>query len=208
MPEVTSIPARIAAAILAAAIPGLAFAHGSVGGLSGLYAGMLHPVAAPAHLLGAIALGVLSGKGGQAGTARALSAIVLGCLLGMLLSRPGFAITVQLMLLPAIALVGILIAANLEVPRSAAALLCFATAFAIIMDSAPDAASGAERLATLAGTALSISAAFVWISAIVACLRRPWHRIGVRIAGSWISACALLVLALVVSAHPLVRGSM
>ncbi len=199
-PSVTSNPARLAATVLAAASPGVAFAHGSFGELGGFYAGMLHPVAAPVHLLATIALGMLLGKEGQVGAARTLPAIVVGCLLGFLLAPPDAAIAVQVGLLAAIALVGVLIAANLAVPWSAATLLAFATAFAIIMDSAPEATSGGERLTTLAGTSLSVSATFVWISALVGCLRRPWQLIGIRIAGSWISACALLVLALAVSA--------
>jgi hypothetical protein len=91
---------------------------------------------------------------------------------------------------------------SVEVPRPAARLLCSAAAFAIVMDAAPDATSGGQRLATLAGTALSVSAAFVWITAIVAYLRMPWHRIGIRIVASWISACALLALALLIARRP------
>ena len=202
----TGMASSLAAALLAA-IPGLAFAHGLSADLGGFNGGMLHPVAVPAHLLGLLALALFYGQEGRGGAASALPRIAAGCAAGVALARPDAGIVVQMLLLGATAVVGILVAAALKAPPAMATVLTAAIAFAIVLDSAPDAATGRGRLAALAGTGIAISAGFVWTSALLACLHRPWQRIGIRVAGSWASACAALVLALAASGRLIAGGA-
>ena len=201
----TRLAPGLAAAVLAT-LSGPAFAHGVSSDLGGFYGGMLHPVAVPAHLLGLLALGLLHAQRGRGSTALGLPWIAAGCVAGIALARPDAAFAAQMLLLGAIAIAGVLVAAAREVPAPMAMVLTTAIAFAILLDSAPDTTTARDRIAALAGTGVAISAAFVWISASLARLQRPWQRIGVRIAGSWTSACALLVLALATGANPTAGG--
>ena len=201
----TRLASRLAVAALAT-LSGPAFAHGVSSDLGGFYGGMLHPVAVPAHLLGLLALGLFHAQRGRDSTAEGLPWIAAGCVAGLALAHPDAGIAAQILLLCAIAIVGFLVAAAREVPAPLASVLTSAIAFAILMDSAPDATAARDRITALAGTGVAISAAFVWISASLACLHRPWQRIGVRIAGSWTSACAMLVLALAAGANPTAAG--
>jgi urease accessory protein len=67
---------------------------------------------------------------------------------------------------------------------------------ALALDSPPEVISLTEANLTLLGTALG--AAFVLLILVqgTSRLRHHWQRIGARIAGSWIAASAVLVLAL------------
>ena len=49
---------------------------------------------------------------------------------------------------------------------------------------------------TLIGTGLGACCALAIVIIAVRSLQRGWHRIGVRIVGSWMAASAILVLAL------------
>ena len=65
------------------------------------------------------------------------------------------------------------------------------------IDSAQDDLSGRGRLAALLGTC--VSAYLLLLYAMVFAdffTRREWQRIGLRIAGSWVAASAMLVLSL------------
>ena len=201
----TGLASGLAVAVLAT-LSGPAFAHGMASDLGGFYGGMLHPLAVPAHLLGLLALGLFHGQRGRGSTAFGLPWIAAGCVAGLAFARPDAGIAAQILLLGAIAIAGVLVAAAREVPAPMATVVTTAIAFAILMDSAPDTTTVRDRITALAGTGVAISAAFVWISASLACLQRHWQRIGVRIAGSWTSACAMLVLALAIGAHPTAGG--
>ena len=196
---------RLAVAGLAA-IPGLTFAHGlsdagGMGGLAGFYRGLLHPVAVPAHLLGLLALALFHEQQGPGGAALALPRIAAGCAVGLALAVPDAGIGIQMLLFGAIALMGIVIAAAPRTPPAVAWMLTTTIAFAIVLDSAPDVPAVRDRLAALAGTSIAISAGFVWISTLLACLHRPWQRIGIRVVGSWTSAWAILILGLAAGGH-------
>jgi hypothetical protein len=48
----------------------------------------------------------------------------------------------------------------------------------------------------LAGTAIGAFLIVMFVAEVVVALRRDWQRVGVRIAGSWLAASAILVLTL------------
>jgi urease accessory protein len=62
--------------------------------------------------------------------------------------------------------------------------------------SPPETISLREAVLMLIGTACSAIAALAVMAAAAAALARPWQGIAPRVAGSWVAAIAILVLAL------------
>ena len=75
-------------------------------------------------------------------------------------------------------------------------LMAFATSSALPLNAPPHEITIANAIAAQAGFAAAAMAIVALVMAIAILERRPWQRIGVRIAGSWIAASAILVLAL------------
>lgn len=193
--------ARIACSLLGC--PGTVLAHSVFQGVGNFYGGFLHPAGVPAHLLALLAVGLFVGQRGWEFTVHALRLFILSCLGGLALAWTGVKLPAILPLLTGAAVLGVLVAAGLRVPPKAGLALAVWVGFFIALDSAPDGLEGAARLAALGGTALGASAAFIWVSAPVSALGRPWQHIAIRAAGSWVGASALLVLALAATGRPM-----
>jgi urease accessory protein len=186
--------AWILAGVVLLSMAGEAAAH-SVFGITGFSGGLLHPLVVPSHVMAAIALAILIGR--QA-SGQALAAVYgLAIVAGLCAIAAAYVPTLAeetLLLLAAIA--GLLVAWSRPLPSGVIAVLAAATGLAVGLDSPPEAISVAAANLTLLGTALS-GAAFLAVMALFASrLRRDWQRLGLRIAGSWISASAIMVLAL------------
>ena len=188
---------HVAAVVVLSLLPAAAIAHSPIKGLDNFYAGFLHPLFVPAHLLPILVLGFLFG---QQGPARLQAAIivflvaVVGGLAATLLS-PGW--SVELALLVGAAVTGVLVALSIPLPLAAYVALAALLGLMVGIDSAQDDLSGRGRLAALLGTC--VSAYLLLLYAMVFAdffTRREWQRIGLRIAGSWVAASALLVLSL------------
>jgi len=184
---------RLAVAlILLSATP--AGAH-TVLGIGGFQGGLLHPILVPAHLLGLFALGLLIGQ-------RSKGMIAYACFAAALVSglvALTFAIgetAAPTVLLATTAVAGVLVASDWALPSPFLWLLAAISGGALALDSPPDAVTLAEGNLMLLGTALGAGATLALIIAGTRCLHRPWLKVGVRIAGSWSAASALLVLAL------------
>jgi hypothetical protein len=72
----------------------------------------------------------------------------------------------------------------------------FVLGVALELDSVPQEISTQATLLTLAGTTITALSIPALLAVLTAYLRRDWQRLGVRVAGSWIAASAILVLAL------------
>jgi hypothetical protein len=75
-------------------------------------------------------------------------------------------------------------------------VMAFATGSALPLNAPPHEITVANAVASQIGFAFAAVATFALAMTIAALARPPWYRIGVRIAGSWIAASAILVLAL------------
>jgi urease accessory protein len=94
------------------------------------------------------------------------------------------------------AAIGLLLAAHIALPAPAAAVIMAAVSGAVIFDSVPPVLTVSETASSLAGmvlSALALAAATAFVSGALPQRVRP---IAVRIAGSWIAASAIMVLAL------------
>ena len=176
--------------------------------MSGFVAGLLHPLALPAHVLALLALGLLIGQQ-TAGTRHvSLAAFVSGAGVGLTAIAFGVGQTPALDVLLATAFAsGASAAIARPLPALACALLAAIAGVALALDSPPEAISIVVATATLVGTGLGASLALAIIVAGTNYLTRVrewnWARLGGRILSSWIAASAILVLAV-----RFVRGQM
>jgi hydrogenase/urease accessory protein HupE len=182
---------RLAAAVLLLwATP--ASAH-TVLGIGGFTGGLLHPVLVLAHALSLVALGLLIGSRPGRTTAFVSFAVALACGLVALTFAVGETLA-PLILLADAALIALIVACDWTPPTSMTVLLAAIAGGAIGLDSPPDAVTLEEGNLMLVGTWLGACTALALVAAAGCRLQRPWQVLGVRIAGSWIAASALLVL--------------
>ena len=183
------------AALLLLALP--AQAHAPVEGIGEFYAGLLHPLVVPSHLLTVIGLGLVIGQQAHEELGRALATFGFALLIGLLLAEVGWLVALAPSGLLALALVaGMLVAAALGLPGPALKLLLLAGGLLLGLDTASDGPAGFAGLVLLAGAWLGAVLAIFYIGWLARWLERPWTRIGVRVLGSWTAASAVLVLAL------------
>jgi len=90
-------------------------------------------------------------------------------------------------------------------PRSVIAPAVAAAGLAIGLDSAPDRSNDQEISLAFSGLVCGFIGVATIITGLTIGFSKDWQRIGVRIAGSWIVAISILVLALSMAAesrHP------
>jgi len=171
-----------------------ASAH-SVLGITGFAGGLLHPLLVPAHVASIVALALLAGQ--QRWLRGAPVVFAIGLVLGLgaiaLAYVPTFAEAASLLLA---AVMGALVALARPLPMMGGGMLAAATGLAIGLDSPPEAISISKANLALLGTALCAPTVLVALAWFASMLHRDWQRIGMRIAGSWIAASAIMVLAL------------
>lgn len=177
----------------------LAFAHGSFKGLNDFYAGLLHPVTTPEHVLPFAAFGLLLGLHGQRAHGLAFVfpfLLALGAALAVVVPEPGALAAVNIA--SAIVLGGLVAAA---IPLTTWLLYAIALALGLTHGIANGEAlqTGAVRwYMFLPGLYVSALAIIVYCVAMVEWLvhlEKSWLRIAIRVAGSWIAAIGILVLA-------------
>lgn len=181
-------------ALLATAAP--ASAHLVRTGFGTFYDGMLHLVMTPADLLAVLGLGLLGGLLGKRASRDGVIALPAGWLAGGVLGTfyPG---PHELPVVTALGVlaVGLLVATRARLPETAFVSLAAAIgALHGFVTGATTTAAGGDLL-TLAGAVVATFVLASLVPAVVVGLRAEWTRIAVRVAGSWIAAIGLLMLA-------------
>jgi urease accessory protein len=163
--------------------------------MTALFAGLLHPLVVPAHVAAIVALALLIGQQnwGRNVPLAYLVAVVLGLGAIAMAYVPKFT---EERLLAFAAITGLLVALSRPLPQELGVLLAAAVGISLALDSPPEALSLMEANLTLLGTAAGAVLLLLALLQGTARLRHYWQRIGARIAGSWIAATAILVLAL------------
>jgi urease accessory protein len=189
---------RLAILLLTMAVsPALAHAPGSGGGFAG---GLVHPAVVPAHLLALIGVGLLAGQQAE-GRAAFLTMFGLGLAAGLVaIAWAAGPSSANLVLTTAALVAGIWTASARPLPPVLGWPLMSVAGAAIGLDSPPETASLREANHMLIGTGLAAAAIPTALAAAVAQLKRDWQRLALRIAGSWIAAAAILVLAFALAA--------
>jgi urease accessory protein len=207
-PVIWSVPERrrlrrasVARGALSAALTlcaGAAHAHSSAQGVGDFYAGFLHPLTAPEHILPFFALGILAGQQAPRGQlALPLFWVALMAGAALALALPDVAWVGFVNILSSLVLGG-LIALNLRIPL--VLLLALAAAFGICHGIANGSAMADTIRAYLYIPGVGLAALVATGYGLVFTdwlLRRKaaWIPIAVRVAGSWIAAIGMLVLA-------------
>jgi urease accessory protein len=162
------------------------------------YGGVLHPLTALEHALPILALGLLAGQQGE----RAARWLVLVFPLALLTGAVLAAVTPPLPfmgLLNAISFIalGLLVAVSRRLPLTL--LIALGAAFGLSHGYENGRAMGPETaihlfilgVAAAGGLVIALASA-----AIIDLAARPWTRVGVRIAGSWIAAIGIMMIGL------------
>jgi hydrogenase/urease accessory protein HupE len=165
------------------------------GVLGGFFDGLLDPFLATAHAVALLALGLTVGQ--QKRWRWPLLMLALGLIGGLATLASGAGETpANTVLLATAGAAGLAAAIARPLPAFAAAALTLVAGAAIGLDSPPRVFSIQAANAALLGTALAAFSAVAAVAAIVAWMDRGVMRIGPRVAGSWVTASAILVLAL------------
>ncbi len=173
--------------------PSPAFAHLVTTGMGPVYDGIGHLLMTPEDLVPVLALALYAGLRGAAAGRQAMFLLPVAWLVGGLIGLrmpgiPEFPVSAFSFLL-----LGALVAADLRLPGPGVASLALLLGLAHGVQNGAalrEGAGGPGLLGIMA--ALFVLAALV--SAFVVSRERPWARIAVRVAGSWVAASGLLLL--------------
>ncbi len=161
------------------------------------YDGVIHPLTVTHHLLALLAMGLLAGRQLQSNLDRALFTGLGGVALGMIFApQTELSYVLPLMLtLSTIAALAIIIdkASHQWFALPVIGVTCLALGLDTPADPNMD---FSHQAATWAGVLLGASAPLIYPALITRNARNGWQLVAVRIAASWLSAVALVVLVL------------
>ena len=172
--------------------PSRAAAHLVTTGMGPVYDGIGHLLLTPEDLVPVLALALYAGLRGTAAGRRIMFLLPLAWFVGGLAG-----LTVNIAAsgsIPALSflILGGLVAADLCLP--AAAVTALAIALGLVHGFLNGAAfQGGAGTFGLLGIMTMLFVLVTLISALVVSLKKPWTRIAVRVAGSWIAATGLLM---------------
>lgn len=200
--DMTSIHrnASAALAVLLALFAPSAWAHGTIAGINQFYNGVLHPLVAPAHLLSLLALALLAGQQGLRPRPVEIIGLAGGYMLGAASAFQAGDPDTDAWLWAFTLGVGAAVALARTQSTWLRAATGAAVGLAIGLGSADVALQEGRRVAALLGAGFGalilISYAALAVDTIRRRIRHPAAAIAVRVLGSWLTACAVLMLAL------------
>ena len=191
-------PGRLPKLLLVFAVSANAHAHTAMEGSNHFTGGILHPLMTPAHMLILLALGVALGQHVPLRVAVLLRVFAPFAAIALALTATG-GIPLHPAALAIIALVaGAVVAIGRPLAPLAHGALFAAGAVAIGLDSGVETGGAATVITTLLGTWISLLLflyAIAYYASLAAERKRKWLDIALRVAGSWIAAISLLMLA-------------
>lgn len=191
--------------MLVLALLRLPAAHMTAPGMNAFSAGLLHPWMTPTHVILLLALGLWLGQHVPLRLGLPAKVFAPAAALALALSATKWIPAVPSFILVSIALViSAVIALEARLPSSVRGILLAAAAIAIGLDSGPETAKAFDTFSTLAGTWVSLGLGLVNIAyyvSLAAGRQQKWISIGIRVAGSWIFAISLLMVAFALRPH-------
>jgi urease accessory protein len=169
-------------------------AHLNSTGMGPVYDGLAHFLLSPEDLLPVIGLTLLVGLRGTAHGRRALFVLPAAWLLGGLVGLAANMSVTPILTTFSFLLLGILVAADAKL--SLRAMTSLAALLGLVHGYLNGAAMGQPGVGAVAllGLVFAVFVLVALMASFVVSLRWPWTRIAVRVAGSWIVACGLLML--------------
>ena len=181
--------------------PLLASAH-PLKGVSDFYAGMLHPLISLDFVLPAIALALLAGQQRRDAAIAALGTFPVALLAGASIPA-AFHLSLSSLLDAAgwfgptlMSVAGLCVAASLRGPAVAVAALFTMFGFLLGFTQGSEITPPMSAPKFILGVGCCGLILTAYGIGLVRRLRRPWTHIAVRVAGSWVAAAGLMVLAL------------
>lgn len=188
---------RLLVALILTGLPGIAHAHSPIAGAGDVVNGVLHPLLSPTHVLVLLALGLTAGRGQQSELRFPMFAFIPLSALGLFLTTTGWVETVHPTILIGIALVpAALLALEKNPPRSVLTALFGCGALALGLDSRVESGSASSANKVLVANWISLNVLVADVAIYVGLLgAAKWFKIALRIAGSWMIAIGVMVLA-------------
>ncbi len=172
-----------------------AHAHLMNTGFGPFYDGLAHPLLTPEDLLPVAALALLAGQSGPRAGRWVLFGLPAAWLLGMIVGRAVPISTGAAWLTSSLTIaLGVLVAADRKLPLPVVAGCALLLGIVHGEQNGASLAPAGFGAAGLSGIAVTLFVVAALVSGAVVSLRRPWSRIVVRVAGSWIAAIGLLML--------------
>ena len=174
--------------------PPVVFAHLVTTGLGPMFDGIGHMAVTPEDLLPVVALALLAGLGGKAYARSVLFTVATAWLIGGLFgltfgwSAPLGATAISFLVL------GGLVAADRPINVTTGMALALALGLVHGQMNGTEMATAGLGATGLLGTVGCLFVLVSLVTGLVVSLERPWTRIAVRVAGSWIVAIGLLYL--------------
>jgi hydrogenase/urease accessory protein HupE len=186
------LPKVLTAAFCLLLWPSNVLAHLVTTGLGPVYDGIGHLVMTPEDLIPVLALALFAGLRGAAPGRRALFVLPLAWFVGGLLGI--FIAGLPTLATPAISIfiLGVLIAADLKVSSNVFTAIVLAVGLAHGVLNGVALKNGAGVLG-LIGIMVTLFVLVALFSALVVSLKKPWSKIVVRVAGSWVAAIGMLM---------------
>lgn len=180
-------------------------AHMTAPGMNAFSSGLLHPWMTPTHVIILLALGLWLGQHVPLRLGLPCKVFAPAAAVALAVSATKWIIAVPPFILAAIALViAAAVALEARLPAAVRVMLLAAAAIGIGLDSGPDTTKALDTFSTLAGTWVSLGLGLVNIAyyvSLAAASQKQWIRIGIRVAGSWIFAISLLMVAFALRPH-------
>jgi urease accessory protein len=177
-----------------------AYAHAASAQAGSFYAGLLHPLTAPEHVLPMVALGLLAGQHGLNKGQGVLLAFAIALAAGAGLASNGAAPSwIPPLNVGSLVLIGGLVAAAWRLPTVLlyALALLFGTTHGYANGAAisPNTSAAVFILGLVAAALLATGYGLIITDTLLR-LKPTWPRVAVRVAGSWVAAVGILVLSM------------
>ena len=176
-------------------VPSVAAAH-PIKGVDDFYAGMLHPLTALEFLLPWIALALFAGQQGRRAALLTLGmfplALMSGAVLALIVPLPAWVPEINLALIP---LLGLAVALALSCPSTVTVLLVTVVGLLHGLANGSEITAAMSPWRFIPGLAAVAILVLTYGIGLVRSLEKPWTRIAVRVAGSWIAATGIMVCA-------------
>jgi hydrogenase/urease accessory protein HupE len=181
-------------------LPAGAQAHLVNSGLGPFYDGSLHLLLSPGDLLGLIAIALLAGlHGPKTGRLVTMTLPVCWLLAGLVGMQLPAMLDIPWLTMLAFATFGLLIAADVKLPPAAVVMLSALYGVLQGLQNGSALASIGADLTALFGIVMTALVTALLIAAAVVLIHAPWARILIRVAGSWLVAVGVMMLAWLVS---------
>ncbi len=199
MKSTNRVSSLVLALLLCAAAP-TAWAHGTIPGINQFYNGVLHPFLAPAHLIALLALALLAGQQGLRPRPVEIIGLAGGFLLGAASAFKAGDPDTDAWLWAFTLCLGAGVALARAQPTWLRAITGGLIGLAIGLGSADVSMQGSQRIAALLGAGfgalIGIAYAALAVNTFTRRIQHPAARIAIRVLASWLTACAVLMLAL------------